>query len=118
MAHPADAQRLAQAHVKKAPNFTANLYGSIISTTDNDKWMRQRQHLLPAFLPQASLRSVYPISEARARHCVDRLLQLSDGGRVPVDINDFLLHEAQAQVSCACACAYVTVHGWSRVAIS
>jgi len=96
VSHPDDAARIARIHVQKQPNFTMGLYSSIISTTDNEHWVQQREHIVPAFLPQASLRKVFPVTANRARACVEKLKGLARDG--PVDMSEFLLFEAEAQL--------------------
>eukprot|EP00434_Breviolum_minutum_P009107 symbB.v1.2.008022.t1/scaffold498.1/size458234/14 len=98
VADPEDAERIARIHVRKEPNF-GGLMDSIISTTDNDHWRQQRQHLLEAFMPLSSLAQILPVSLARAKECAERLAKFAESG--PVDISDFLLHEAQAQLQLA-----------------
>eukprot|EP00439_Symbiodinium_sp_Y106_P058844 s2455_g8.t1 len=99
VADPEDAERVARIHVRKEPNFGV-LMDSIISTTDNEHWREQRQHLVEAFLPLSSLAEILPVSLARAKDCANRLGSLAKDGK-PVDMSDFLLHEAQAQLQLA-----------------
>lgn len=99
VADPEDAERVARIHVRKEPNFGV-LMESIISTTDNEHWREQRQHLVEAFLPLSSLAEILPVSLARAKDCANRLGSLAKDGQ-PVDMSDFLLHEAQAQLQLA-----------------
>ncbi|CAE7520862.1 CYP714A1 [Symbiodinium pilosum] len=98
LADPADAERVARIHVRKEPNFGV-LMDSVISTTDNEHWREQRQHLVEAFLPLSSLAKILPVSLARAKECANRLGKMAEDG--PVDMSDFLLHEAQAQLQLA-----------------
>jgi cytochrome P450 len=99
LAHPEDCMRVAKVHVKKSPFFEAILFGSIISTTENDHWKAQRAHLSPVFLPQASLKEIFPITSKRAAVCAERLTGLNDAaGKYGVQVNDFYLHEAMAQL--------------------
>eukprot|EP01062_Namystynia_karyoxenos_P030166 TRINITY_DN22550_c0_g1_i1.p1 TRINITY_DN22550_c0_g1~~TRINITY_DN22550_c0_g1_i1.p1 ORF type:complete len:635 (+),score=225.30 TRINITY_DN22550_c0_g1_i1:73-1905(+) len=99
LAHPGDCKRIAARHVRKQPNFKSGLLGSsVISTTDNDHWKEQREQLIPAFHPMASLANIFPRVVKRARWSVDELMRVSDGGSKPVDISDFMLHEAFAQL--------------------
>jgi len=100
LADPADAQRLSRRHVRKEPNFLPVLQDGVISTTDNEHWRQQREHLVEAFLPISSLAQVLPVSLARAKHCSERLSKMSAGG-ASVDMSDFLLHEAMAQLQMA-----------------
>lgn len=96
---PEDAERLSRIHVRKEPNFEVALADSIISTSDNDLWRQQRQHFAEAFMPLSSLAEILPTSLARAKGCVERLREAAQAG--PVDMSDFLLHEAQAQLQLA-----------------
>lgn len=73
----------------------------MISTIDNKHWREQREQLMPAFLPRASLGQIFPVSAARAALCADRLRSLSANGAQTVDMNDFLLYETQAQLQLA-----------------
>jgi len=100
LAHPEDAERVSRLHVRKEGNFEPALFDSIISTTDNDKWREQRQCLNEAFLPLSSLAEILPVSLARAKQCTSRLREAASKGS-PVDMSDFLLHEAQAQLQLA-----------------
>lgn len=101
ISNPKDAERIARLHVRKEPNFTPIMYGSIISTIDNSKWKEQRAGLVHAFLPKASLGQIFPVSSARARECAAKLWQVSAKGTQTVDMNDFLLFETQAQLQLA-----------------
>ena len=74
---------------------------AVIATTDNDWWRKQRAHLVEAFLPNASLSKIMPTSVGRAQACARRLGDLSRGGERCVQINEFFLHEAQAQLQMA-----------------
>ena len=78
ISHPDDAERICKLHVKKAPIFKSLLYTSIISTTDNDDWKNQRGEMNMAFLPNTSLKSVFPESVKRARNCSDLLINRSN----------------------------------------
>ena len=98
ISNPEDAARIARIHVRKQPNFTLAFYGSIISTVDNEMWKQQREDINPAFLPKASLEQIFPISAARAHFAADKLREESQNGAKIVDMNDFLLHETEAQV--------------------
>lgn len=98
---PEDAARIARMHVQKQGNFATGLYDSVISTTDVPHWRSQREHLVTAFLPDASLSQIFPVSLARARACTERLQSVSDGCRTSVDMFDFFLHETQAQLQLA-----------------
>ena len=100
VADPEDAARLSRIHVQKDGGFESALMTSVISTTDNQEWKDQRQHLLEAFLPLSSLAQIMPVSFARARSCTARLMDAALNG-TPVDMSDFLLHEAQAQLQLA-----------------
>jgi cytochrome P450 len=96
-----DCARIARTHVKKAPNFTPILAGSVISTTDNDHWRKQRSYLTGAFMPTSSLAHIFDKSVERAKVCRERLREMSEGGQAPIDMSDFYLHEAQAQLQLA-----------------
>eukprot|EP00756_Hemistasia_phaeocysticola_P008845 Hpha_TRINITY_DN14744_c0_g1::TRINITY_DN14744_c0_g1_i1::g.103168::m.103168/K07440/CYP46A1; cholesterol 24-hydroxylase len=99
LAHHGDCERIARSHVKKQPNFESGLLGTgIIATTDNDHWKQQRDSLVSAFHPIASLAQIYPKVVARAKKCSHKLMALSNGGKDIVDMSEFLLHEALAQL--------------------
>lgn len=100
LANPADAERVARMHIRKEGNFKNILYDSLIATDDNEHWRKQRDILTEAFLPLSSLAEIMPVSLSRAKHCADRLRELSKDGRA-VDMSDFLLHETQAQLQLA-----------------
>lgn len=104
IADPADAERIARMHVRKDGNFEVVLFDGVISTTDNDSWRQQRAGLAEVFLPVSSLAQIMPVSLARAKLCAERLADSArgpDGAARPVDMSDFLLHEAQAQLQLA-----------------
>ena len=101
LSHPSDCKRIAATHLKKQGNFTPALFSSVISTTDNEHWRAQRKVLTKAFMPKSSLREIFPISAARGAFCSEKLLSESDGGTKPVEMNEFLLHEAKAQLRMA-----------------
>lgn len=96
---PEDAERIARTHPRKDGSFEPIVFDSIISTTDNEVWQAQRRHLAEVFLPLKTLAEILPISRARAKHCAERLAGMAQKG--PVDVSDFLLHEAQAQLQLA-----------------
>ena len=100
VADPDDAARLSRIHVQKDGFFEGGLLTSVISTTDNEDWQKQRRQLMEAFLPLSSLAQIMPTSFARAKGCVARLMEAATSG-TPVDMSDFLLHEAQAQLQLA-----------------
>ena len=54
-----DAARIAKIHIKKQPNFTPVLFHSLIATTNNQHWAKQRQHLSTVFMPKASLSKIF-----------------------------------------------------------
>mmetsp|Transcript_6236 Transcript_6236/g.7584 ORF Transcript_6236/g.7584 Transcript_6236/m.7584 type:complete len:575 (+) Transcript_6236:49-1773(+) len=100
--NPEDAARIARLHVKKAPNFTPQLFDSIISTQNNQYWGIQRDHFVEIFLPKKSLAQIFPTSLARAQKCCDKMDALRKAsGEYGVQVHDFFLHEAQAQLQMA-----------------
>mmetsp|Transcript_2120 Transcript_2120/g.4105 ORF Transcript_2120/g.4105 Transcript_2120/m.4105 type:complete len:492 (+) Transcript_2120:1756-3231(+) len=98
IAHPDDAARIARLHIRKQPNFNIALFGSVISTVDNEHWKNQRETLVTAFLPKVSLEQVFPVTAARAKYCTKRLADVSEKFTKPVDMNDFFLYETEAQL--------------------
>jgi len=98
---PEDARRIARVHIRKQPNFNVAFYSSIISTLDDEYWRKQREQLLPAFLPQSSLQHIFHVSADRAQFCADRLRKEAAKNGSIVDMNDFLLYETQAQLQLA-----------------
>ncbi len=96
--HPDDAERIAKLHVKKAPIFKSLLNDSIISTTDNDVWSNQRDLMNPAFLPNLSLKEIFPDSLMRSMESPDLLNKMSSNYTKPVNMSDFFLNETQAQL--------------------
>jgi len=99
--HHEDCARIAKAHVKKAPNFSVIMAGSVISTTDNDHWRKQRSYLTGAFMPTSSLAHIFDKSVDRAVVCRENLRAESAGGTNAVNMSNFYLHEAQAQLQLA-----------------
>ena len=96
--HPDDAERICKIHIKKAPIFKSLLNTSIISTTDNEDWKQQRGNMNPAFLPNLSLKNIFPESAKRARLCSEVLIKMSADYSKSVDMSDFFLNETQAQL--------------------
>lgn len=106
VANPHDARRIARMHVKKNPLFTPMFYNSIISTTDQEEWRVQREHLVGCFLPKGSLQEIFPVTLQRAKDCAKRLEALrtdpnTEEGPGLVNMNDFLLYETEAQLQLA-----------------
>jgi cytochrome P450 len=100
VADPDDAERIARVHTRKDGSFKPVLFDSVISTTDNEHWQSQRRELSEVFLPLSSLSEIMPVSLARAKVC-GGLLSNAAASQKPVDMSDFLLHEAQAQLQLA-----------------
>ena len=99
---PEDAMRIARRHVRKQPNFTPFFFQSLIATTDNEHWRRQRNHLNEVFLPKLSLEKIFKISLKRAQTCADIMDRLRrEGGTRGVQVHEFFLNEAQAQLQLA-----------------
>ena len=101
ISHPDDAKRICKKHIKKAPIFKSLLHTSIISTTDNDDWIKQRYDMNSAFLPKYSLQKIFPISQNRADKCSLLLKHSSDNYSKPVNMSEFFLNETQAQLQLA-----------------
>lgn len=102
LAHQDDCERVCRCHVKKQPNFVGTLMSSVISTTDNENWKMQRGELNEAFLAEASLSKLLPISLARSRKCVEKLAhEAAISSNHEVDMNEFFLYETQAQLQLA-----------------
>eukprot|EP00041_Stephanoeca_diplocostata_P012765 m.214731 g.214731 ORF g.214731 m.214731 type:complete len:593 (-) comp19076_c0_seq1:348-2126(-) len=95
-----DAQRVAARHVKKSMLYDNTfLRDGVLSVRDNDLWRAQREHLTTAFLPNASLAKIFPISLARATFALDfKLPQDSENFTEPVEMWEFWLNEAMAQL--------------------
>jgi cytochrome P450 len=96
--HPDDAERIAKLHVKKAPIFKSLLNDSIISTTDNNDWSNQRDSMNPVFLPNISLKEIFPDSLKRSKESSELLIKMSCDYTEPVNMSDFFLNETQAQL--------------------
>ena len=99
-----DCMRIAKNHIKKQPNFSTVLFQSLISTTDNDHWKKQRSFMNEIFLPKMSLSKIFPISLARAKVCADRLDKIRRNPKKPeygVQMHEFYMYEAQAQLQLA-----------------
>lgn len=103
LSHPDDAERVARLHVRKGKSYGIAFLGDgVLSTRDIDSWREQREHLVEAFLPDASLKHVFRASADRAEYCVDEKLRVQcEGGRAALDINEFFLFEAMAQLQLA-----------------
>lgn len=100
LSDPDDCARIGQEHVRKMPDQAVFLGPGVLSNTDNEAWRRQRDHLNEAFLPNPSLASICAVSAARAQCAQERLAALAEAGG-PIDLNEFLLHEAMAQLQLA-----------------
>jgi cytochrome P450 len=100
ISHPADAMRIARAHVQKMPDQALFLRNGVLSQVDNQRWKEQRSHLTTAFLPYKSLQYVLPVSEKRAKQANATLHKLAAGGSA-VQLNEFLLNETMAQLMLA-----------------
>ena len=98
LSNPQDCERIARHHIKKQPNFSTQFFESVISTTDDAHWKKQRAHLVEAFLPASSLKQIFPISLSRAERCAARLRKIASESPGGVQMHDFFLHEAQAQL--------------------
>ena len=96
--NPQDAERISKLHVKKAPIFKSLLNDSIISTTDNDDWKNQRSEMNMTFLPNFSLKNIFPDSLKRSLVSKDLLIEMSENYKKSVDMSDFFLNETQAQL--------------------
>jgi cytochrome P450 len=96
--NPQDAERISKLHVKKAPIFKSLLNDSIISTTDNDDWKNQRSEMNMTFLPNFSLKNIFPDSLKRSLFSKDLLIEMSEDYKKSVDMSDFFLNETQAQL--------------------
>ena len=95
-----DAERIAEKHIKKMANLKEYVLDSIISTTNESHWRDQRLQYNDAFNVGEKLELI-PISQKRAEKCVDLLFLTSKFGSQEVNINEFLLHETQAQLQLA-----------------
>ena len=97
-----DASRVARENITKMGNFKPIILDSILSTTNNDHWKSQREHLNLAFIPHNSLSKIFEVSRKRAVEASNRLhKQIEVTHPLTLDINDFLLGETQAQLQLA-----------------
>jgi cytochrome P450 len=104
-----DCARLARTHTRKSRLYDGTfLRDSVLGTRDDESWTKQRNHLVEAFLPFASLAKIFPVSNARSQLAIEqRLPELiragaaGAGGAGSVEIGDFWLHEAMAQLQLA-----------------
>eukprot|EP00037_Helgoeca_nana_P000385 m.21426 g.21426 ORF g.21426 m.21426 type:complete len:571 (+) comp10468_c0_seq1:48-1760(+) len=98
-----DAERLARTHVKKSLLYDNTfLRDGVLSTRDNKLWREQRNHLVEAFLPHASLTKIFPVSLERCKQAMDKTLpEISAGFTKPIEIWEFWLNEAMAQLQLA-----------------
>ena len=97
-----DAERITEKHLKKTPYLKSLLYDSIISTTDVDHWISQRKHFQSAFSLENELKKIIPISNKRAKLCVDILKNIPKScDSEYVNIYEFFLNETMAQLQLA-----------------
>lgn len=98
LSHPEDCENIAKRHIQKQPNFTPLLMDSIISSTNNDHWRKQRDHYTHVFLPNASLKKIITTTQERAIYAIHNLKDnIKDNSEI--NICEFLLHEANAQLN-------------------
>ncbi|GBG27143.1 Cytochrome P450 4F12 [Hondaea fermentalgiana] len=103
IAHPDDCMRMARTHVRKAETYGIAFLGDgVLATRDVDHWREQREHLIEAFLPEASLSKIFDISVSRAEYAAkQKLTGLSEDGRGAFNINELFLFETMAQLQLA-----------------
>jgi len=101
ISHPEDAERICKRHIKKAPIFKSLLNDSIISTTDNEDWKNQRNEMNSAFLPNISLKEIFPISLKRSSRCSELIRKLTNDYSESINMSEFFLNETQAQLQLA-----------------
>ncbi len=103
ISNPEDAAKIAKNHVLKSKIYGVAFLGDgVLATRNNESWKEQRQHLAEAFLPKSSLQHIFPVSLNRARLAInERLPNISNSGKTPVEVNEFFLHEAMAQLQLA-----------------
>ena len=92
---PTDAERISMNNTQKIPNLAQIVGDSIISTTNNIHWKNQRKDYLEAFDPLFELPSLLQGSIERAQVAVETL---NNSNTDFFNINEFLLHETQAQL--------------------
>lgn len=101
LSNPYDCERIANRHTTKMPNFRPLLYDSIISTTDDEHWRKQRLHFVQAFSP-VELGAVMKVSQTRAKKCGALLWKQSQNGKERgVNMSEFFLNETMAQLQLA-----------------
>lgn len=103
ISHPDDCARMARLHVRKAETYGIAFLGDgVLATRDVDHWREQREHLIEAFLPEASLGKIFPVSLSRAEYAAEHKLKgLSELGRGVFNINELFLFETMAQLQLA-----------------
>lgn len=92
-----DAQTISRNHIKKMPNFKPIVGDSIISTTDNEHWRRQRNNLNSSFMPITSIKPIFNKSLKLSDMAVTKLNEILQNTNL-VDMNEFLLGETQEQL--------------------
>ena len=98
-----DCARLARTHIRKSRLYDGTfLRDSVLGTRDDESWSKQRNHLVEAFLPFASLAKIFPVSNARSKYAIEhRLAGLVSSETNSLEIGEFWLHEAMAQLQLA-----------------
>lgn len=96
--HPEDAMRIANKNIKKMRNFKPIVLDSIISTTDNNHWKKQRNLLIGAFLPHPILQKLFKKSNRLAKDMISKLEKRIANTNHSIDMNEFLLEQTQEQL--------------------
>ena len=95
--NPKDVENIAENNVTKMPNFKPFLFNSIISTDDDDNWLRQRRHFTQAFSMNDQLKPLVKKSNQIAELSVLRLAELEKINS-DININEFFLSETIKQL--------------------
>ena len=121
ISNPTDSKLVAKTNLQKMGNFKHIIVDSILSTTNQDQWRRQREHLNIAFLPNSSLAKIFGKSKQLADDASTKLMTLFNlkckdqfvtslkrqykiykpnlpNNQITLNINEFLLRETQTQL--------------------
>ena len=68
-----DCENIAKRHIQKQPKFYTTFMDSIISSTNNDHWRKQRDHYTHVFFQNASLKKIITTTQERAIYAIHNL---------------------------------------------
>ena len=98
ISNPQDAVHISKNHITKMNHFKPVVMDSIISTSDNEHWKRQRDNLVNGFSPFSSLYKMIPSMEQRCKLLYQKMVLSTNNFQKEINIHDFLMDETQGQL--------------------